>query len=66
MVSESAIALLPANRAKLTQLAREGGILTPVTAFGATLTDRLIASGKFEISSEELVDAGSTESRKAV
>ena len=64
MVSESALCLLPANRDGLSRLGREGGILTPMSAFGSTLLDRLVATGKFEISSGELVDGGARESKK--
>lgn len=66
MVSEAAIALLPRNRSRLTALGRAGGILTPMSAFGNTITERLVATGKFEISSEELIDGGAGESKKAV
>lgn len=64
MVSESALCLLPANRDKLTSLGREGGLLTPMSAFGSTIMDRLVATGKFEISTGELVNGGATESKK--
>ena len=64
MVSESALCLLPANRDKLTRLGREGGILTPMSAFGSTILDRLLVTGKFEISSGELLNGGATESKK--
>lgn len=66
MVSEGAIALLPSNRSKLTALGRAGGLLTPMSAFGNTITERLVATGKFDIVSEELMDGGASESKKAV
>ena len=56
MVSESAIALLPQNRHALTPLGLEGGLLTSATAFGDTLVGRLMATGRFEFESVELVD----------
>ena len=64
MVSECALCLLTANRDKLTFLGREGGILTPMSAFGSTILERLVATGKLEISSGELVDGGATESKE--
>lgn len=66
MVSEGAIALLPSNRSKLTALGRAGGLLTPMSAFGSTITERLVATGKFDIVSEELIDGGASESKKVV
>ncbi|KAF8319340.1 hypothetical protein DL93DRAFT_176423 [Clavulina sp. PMI_390] len=56
MVSECAILLLPANRSLLTSLGQEGGLLTPMTAFGAALPERLVATGKFELTTEEIVN----------
>ena len=49
MVTESAIALL--DTSKLTPLAREGGVLTPVSAFGDEIVKRLEASGRFQFES---------------
>jgi len=56
MVSESAIALLPQNRDALTPLGREGGVLTPMSAIGDTLIERLKATDRIEIESFELID----------
>ncbi|KAI5119826.1 hypothetical protein M0805_004761 [Coniferiporia weirii] len=52
MVSESALCLLAPER--LTPLARNGGVLTPMSALGDTLLRRLAASGRFEFGSEVL------------
>ena len=52
MVAESALCLL--NPSKLTPLAQEGGVLTPMSAFGDVLIKRLKATGKFEVDSEVL------------
>jgi len=73
MISESALCfLLPpvsemSNNAStsrndnihaLPDLAREGGILTPMTAFGDVLIQRLEETGRFEFSSSILVEDG--------
>lgn len=50
MLAECAIALL--DTSQLTPLARQGGILTPVSAFGDELVTRLAATGRFEIESK--------------
>ncbi|KAG9114244.1 hypothetical protein FRC07_007678 [Ceratobasidium sp. 392] len=50
MVAECALLLL--DTSKLTPLAREGGILTPTTAFGDELVKALEGTGKFHSSSE--------------
>lgn len=50
MVAESALALLKPT--KLTPIAQEGGILTPMSALGDVLIKRLKASGRFEVESE--------------
>jgi len=64
MVSESALALLPANREGLTALGREGGLLTPMSAIGGTLIERLKKTTLFDFESTELVDGGRTEAKK--
>ncbi|KAF8499352.1 Saccharopine dehydrogenase-domain-containing protein [Gautieria morchelliformis] len=46
MLTESAIALL--DTSKLTPLAKQGGVLTSVSAFGDELVTRLEATGRFE------------------
>jgi short subunit dehydrogenase-like uncharacterized protein len=48
LVGESALALL---LDKLPPLAAEGGVLTPMTAFGDSLVRRLEANARFEITS---------------
>ena len=73
MISESALCfLLPpvsemSNSARtsgnnnihaLPELAQEGGILTPMTAFGDVLIQRLEETGRFEFSSSILVEDG--------
>lgn len=69
MIAESALCLLlpPASERKTTaqtdniqalpELARKGGILTPMTAFGDSLIQRLEESGRFEFSSTVIGDA---------
>ena len=63
MISESALSiLLPSkgasrvskkdNITNLTPLAQKGGILTPMSAFGDQLIERLEDTGKFTFSSE--------------
>jgi short subunit dehydrogenase-like uncharacterized protein len=42
------------NISNLTPLARKGGLLTPMSAFGDVLIKRLEETGKFEVSSEVL------------
>lgn len=61
MVTECALALL-LSRHELPALGREGGVLTPTTAFGDVLVRRLEETGKFTIHSEVVLD--SDESRK--
>jgi len=52
MVSESALSLIPANRdSRLTDMGKEGGFLTPMTAFGDSLIENLTKTGKFEYES---------------
>lgn len=52
MLVECAIALL--DTSKLTPLAKEGGVLTSVTAFGDELVKRLEATRRFEFETEIL------------
>lgn len=54
MVSECALLLLPSNRHKLTNLGRQGGLLTPVTAFGSSLGEALVKTSRIGLSSEEV------------
>ncbi|KAG9076176.1 hypothetical protein FS749_012081 [Ceratobasidium sp. UAMH 11750] len=61
MVAECAILLL--DESNLTSLGREGGILTATTAFGDRLAPALEATGKFETSSEVLVQEESRKTR---
>ena len=56
MVSECALALL-SPREKLPPIARKGGVLTPMAAFGTILMKRLSASGRFDFESEEVEDS---------
>ncbi|KAG9049597.1 hypothetical protein FS837_009797 [Tulasnella sp. UAMH 9824] len=63
MVGEIALALLPASRERLPALAKKGGVLTPASALGQELVDRLRETGRFEFDEEEVYDYGS-ESRK--
>jgi short subunit dehydrogenase-like uncharacterized protein len=52
MISESALALL--DTSSLSALARQGGVLTPMSALGETLIRRLEVSGRFEFESRVL------------
>ncbi|KAF8599929.1 NAD(P)-binding protein [Ceratobasidium sp. AG-I] len=52
MVSESALLLL--DRENLTELGKEGGILTPSTAFGGRLAEALEATGRFTVRIENV------------
>ncbi|KAG9080162.1 hypothetical protein FRC06_007000 [Ceratobasidium sp. 370] len=61
MIFESALLLLDSNN--LTPMGREGGILTPATAFGDRLVQALEATGQFETSSEVLTDQESKKTR---
>lgn len=60
MISEAALGLLLNKPEALGPLAASGGLLTPATALGEVLPDRLRRSGLFEIETEILSD----ESRK--
>lgn len=60
MISECALALV-LDGAILPQISTGGGILTPMTAFGDVLVERLRRSGHVDIESELLVG---TEARK--
>ncbi|KAG8713727.1 hypothetical protein FRC09_018399 [Ceratobasidium sp. 395] len=61
MIFESALLLLDPDN--LRPIGREGGILTPTSAFGDRLAKALVDTGKFETSSELLVEGGE-ESKK--
>ena len=52
MISEVGLGLALTPRSKLGALARRGGFLTPATALGDTLAERLNASGRLEVKSE--------------
>ena len=54
LVCESALALLPANRARLTKIGQAGGILTPMSALGSTLVERMEKIGRWKFTSEEI------------
>jgi hypothetical protein len=74
MIAESALCLLlpPASERKtksqtdniqaLPEFARKGGILTPMTAFGDALIQRLEESGRFEFSSTVVGDESARKS----
>ncbi|KAG6847861.1 hypothetical protein H0H93_005463 [Arthromyces matolae] len=77
MVSESALSLLlpPTSQAGsssktsslpdgLPALARKGGVLTPMTAFGEVLITRLVDSGRFTFESHIVDQRASLEARK--
>jgi len=63
MIAESALSLL--NPEALPALAQKGGVLTPVTAFGDVLVERLRETGRFEFESG-VVEEGEGEGRKDV
>lgn len=50
------VALAPPKNTALPPLGQQGGVLTPSTAFGMVLVERLQASGKVKLSSEILPD----------
>lgn len=50
MISECALAIA-LEKDRLPRMAREGGMLTPATAFGDVLIKRLEASGSFSFES---------------
>jgi len=52
MAAESALALVLTPRSSLPPLAQAGGILTPATAFGEILIDRLTLTKLFEFESK--------------
>jgi short subunit dehydrogenase-like uncharacterized protein len=54
MISESALALV-CSHDKLPNLARKGGVLTPMSALGDVLIERLQSTGRFEFTSEIVV-----------
>jgi hypothetical protein len=67
IISESALALL--DTSSLSPLARQGGVLTSMSALGETLIRRLEISGRFEFESRVLDEdevARGAEGRKAV
>ena len=63
MIAESALSLL--NPEALPALAQKGGVLTPMTAFGDVLVERLRETGRFEFESG-VVEEGEGEGRKDV
>ena len=56
MITECALAIF-LNRNELPSMGKEGGVLTPTTAFGDVLVRRLEETGKFEFHSEVVLDA---------
>jgi short subunit dehydrogenase-like uncharacterized protein len=65
MVSESALALL-FDTHKLPALARRGGILTPMSALGDILIERLKDTGRFEFTSEIVHASGGNEVQQTI
>jgi len=55
MISEAALSLL-LDKSKLPLMGQEGGILTPTTALGDTLIERLRASSRFDFESKILAE----------
>ncbi|KAH7906635.1 Saccharopine dehydrogenase-domain-containing protein [Hygrophoropsis aurantiaca] len=56
MVAESALCII-LNGRDLPPIAKAGGVLTPMSAFGDVLVERLKACGRIEVHSEILLDA---------
>lgn len=56
IISESAISLL--DTSSLSPLARQGGVLTPMSALGEELIRKLEVSGRFEFESRVLGEGG--------
>lgn len=65
LISEAALALALAPRETLPPIGRRGGVLTPATALGDVLIDRLVASGRVTFESK-VVAARSEEGKKTV
>lgn len=66
MLVESALSLTLSHD-RLPALAKEGGVLTPATAFGDVIVDRLNATDEFEIESMTLQEWKTRrESKKSV
>lgn len=63
MISESALALVFSHD-KLPNLARKGGVLTPMSALGDVLIERLRDTGRFEFTSEVITSHGKAEGKK--
>ena len=64
MLGESALALAQ-DTERLPTLARMGGVLTPMTALGDVLIERLKKTGQFEFESEVVLEGmGDSEERK--
>ncbi|VDB91334.1 unnamed protein product [Peniophora sp. CBMAI 1063] len=61
IVAEAALALL--DPSSLPELARQGGVLTPMTAFGDVLLDRLENTGQWTLSAE-ILRSGTLENAK--
>ena len=53
MISEAGLSIALSHK-KLPELGRRGGVLTPMSALGDVLLERLTASGKFEFESKML------------
>ena len=63
MISESALALV-LNIEKLPALGRKGGVLTPMSALGDVLIERLKETGRFQFTSEVVEAGGKGEPRR--
>jgi short subunit dehydrogenase-like uncharacterized protein len=59
MIAESALSIV-FSFDKLPHLGRRGGILTPMSALGDVLIERLKGSGKFEFESEVMGEGSPT------
>ncbi|KAJ6497433.1 Saccharopine dehydrogenase-domain-containing protein [Mycena sanguinolenta] len=65
LISEAALSLALTSRDALPPIGRRGGVLTPATALGDVLVDRLAASGEVTFESK-IVSARTREGKKTV
>ncbi|KAJ6593216.1 Saccharopine dehydrogenase-domain-containing protein [Mycena capillaripes] len=65
LISEAALSLALTPRETLPAIGRRGGVLTPATALGDVLVDRLVASGRVTFESK-VVTARGQEGKKTV
>ena len=68
MLAESALSLIlpPPKGTSLPRLGKVGGVLTPSTAMGMVLVERLRKSGKFVIHTEVLKGRSEREGKKNI